>query len=178
MVNKVILVGNVGADPEIKTFEDGNKVARIRLATSERVFNPKTQERSEKTQWHTITVWRGLAGVVEQYVRKGTQLFISGKLNYTEWQDSTGNKRYGVEVVADELQMMGKRDSQGAQNQMQQQGGSYNAGQQVQAQAPVSSFPHQQYAPNYPSQPPLQTPKLQSSVENNDYTPDNDDLPF
>lgn len=109
MVNKVILIGNVGMDPEIRTFEDGNKVARIRLATTERTFNPATQERSERTEWHTVTAWRGLAGIAEQYVRKGTQLYIEGKLRTREWQDNTGAKRYSVEIVADNMNMLGRR---------------------------------------------------------------------
>lgn len=111
MVNKVILVGNVGSDPEIRTFEDGNKVARINLATTERTFNPKTQERSERTDWHRLIIWRGLANVVEQYVRKGSQLYIEGKIRNNEWTDANGQKRYGVEIYVDVMNMLGRRDS-------------------------------------------------------------------
>ena len=173
MINKVILLGNVGADPEVRTFEDGNKVARIRMATTERTFNPKTQERGEKTQWHTVTVWRGLAGVVEQYIRKGSQIYIEGKLNYTEWQDATGNKRYGVEVVCDELKMLG-----GKGGNSQQSGGSYQPQQQQQApqgQAPQGQYPHQQFAPQY--QAPQSQPQS-APVESAGYMSADDDLPF
>ncbi len=78
MVNKVILVGNVGLDPEVRTLEGGAKVARIRLATTERLFDRASNETKEHTEWHTITLWRGLADVVDRYVRKGTQLYIEG----------------------------------------------------------------------------------------------------
>lgn len=171
MVNKVILLGNVGADPEVRTFEDGNKVARIRLATTERIFNPKTQEKSERTQWHTVVVWRGLANVVEQYVRKGSQLFIEGKINYTEWSDQTGNKRYGVEIIAESLNMVGsRRDSQ--------QGS--NVASEPQAKpANQDQYPHQQYSPSAmeaaAAQPESQP---QAQAEGGAYTPDDDDLPF
>ena len=80
MVNKVILVGNVGIDPEVRTLEGGAKVARVRLATTERLYDRASNETKEHTEWHTITLWRGLADVVDRYVRKGTQLYIEGRL--------------------------------------------------------------------------------------------------
>lgn len=114
MINKVILLGNVGADPEIRTFEDGTKVARVRLATTERTFNSKTQEKGERTEWHSITLWRGLAGVTEQYIRKGSQIYIEGRLRNTEWQDANGTKRFGVEIIADDMKMLGGRRQEGS----------------------------------------------------------------
>ena len=123
MVNKVILVGNVGADPEIRTFEDGNKVARLTLATTERIFNSKTQERSDRTEWHRLVIWRGLATVVEQYVRKGSQLYVEGRIRTSEWTDANGQKRYGTDIIVDNLNMLGRRDaSQGQGGQYQPQG--------------------------------------------------------
>ena len=80
MINKVILVGNVGADPEVRTLESGVKTARVRLATTERIFNRQTQESTEHTEWHSITLWRGLADVVDKYVRKGSQIYVEGSL--------------------------------------------------------------------------------------------------
>lgn len=168
MVNKVILLGNVGADPEVRTFEDGNKVARIRIATTERTFNSKTQERGEKTQWHTVVIWRGLAGVVEQYVRKGSQLYIEGRLNYTEWSDATGNKRYGVEIVADSMNMVGsRRDSN--------QGGATPQPQAYSQPQPQNKdqYPHQQYAPSV-----MEAAQSQPQTGGGGYAPDDDDLPF
>ena len=103
MVNKVILIGNVGIDPEVRSLENGTKVARVRLATTERLFDRQTNETKEHTEWHTITLWRGLADVVDRYVRKGTQLYIEGRLRTREWMDKDGNKRTSAEVVADNV---------------------------------------------------------------------------
>ena len=110
MINKVILIGNVGADPEVRTLENGTKVARIRVATTERIFNRETQERRDHTEWHSVTLWRGLAEVVDKYVRKGSQVYIEGKIRSREWEDpTTHTKRYGIEIVADVMNMLGRR---------------------------------------------------------------------
>jgi single-strand DNA-binding protein len=109
MINKVILVGNVGADPEIRTLETGTKVARVRLATTERIFNRQTQETKEHTEWHTVVLWRGLADVADKYVRKGSQIYVEGPLRSNEWTDKDGGKRYGVEIVANDLKLLGRR---------------------------------------------------------------------
>ena len=108
MINKVILVGNVGADPEIKALESGVKCARLRLATTERVYNKERNETRDVTEWHNVTLWRGLADVVDKYVRKGSQLYIEGKLRTREY-DKNGVKCFATEIVADELKMLGKR---------------------------------------------------------------------
>ena len=109
MVNKVILIGNVGADPEVRSLEGGTKVARVRLATTERIFNRQTQETKEHTEWHSVTLWRGLADVVDRFVRKGSQVYIEGRIRSREWEDQTGAKRYGIDIVADELKLLGRR---------------------------------------------------------------------
>ena len=109
MINKVILLGNVGADPEIRTLETGTKVARLRIATTERIFNRQTQETKEHTEWHTVVLWRGLADVADKYVRKGSQLYIEGKIRSNEWTDKDGGKRYGIEIVADDMKLLGRR---------------------------------------------------------------------
>ncbi len=109
MINKVILVGNVGADPEIRTLESGTKVARVRLATTERIPNRQTQEVKEHTEWHTVVLWRGLADVADKYVRKGSQIYIEGPLRSNEWTDKEGVKRYGVEIVANDMKLLGRR---------------------------------------------------------------------
>lgn len=109
MINKVILVGNVGADPEVRTLESGVKTARVRLATTERIFNRQTQESTEHTEWHTITLWRGLADVVDKYVRKGSQIYVEGSLRTREWQDQQGNRRFSTEIQAAELKLLGRR---------------------------------------------------------------------
>ena len=109
MVNKVILVGNVGMDPEIRTLENGAKVARIRLATTERLFDRQANESKDHTEWHTITLWRGLADVVDKYVRKGSQLYIEGRLRTREWTGQDNVKRYSTEILADVMNMLGRR---------------------------------------------------------------------
>ena len=100
MVNKVILIGNVGLDPEVRTTEGGVKVARVRLATTERLFDRASNETKEHTEWHTITLWRGLADVVDRFVRKGSQIYIEGRLRTREWMDKDNNKRYTTEILA------------------------------------------------------------------------------
>lgn len=119
MVNKVILVGNVGIDPEVRTTESGVKVARVRLATTERIYDRQNNETKELTEWHTITLWRGLADVVDRYVRKGSQLYIEGRLRTREWVDKDNIKRYTTEILADEMKLLGRRS-----DNMPQGGGS------------------------------------------------------
>lgn len=113
MINKVILVGNVGADPEIRTLDSGVKVARIRLATTERVPNKDKSGYTDVTEWHSITLWRNLADVVDKYIRKGSQLYIEGKLRTREY-DKNGVKCFATEIVADEMKMLGKREATSA----------------------------------------------------------------
>lgn len=99
-VNKVILVGNVGADPEIRRTQDGRPIANLRIATSESWRDRNSGERREKTEWHTVVVFNeGLCKVVEQYIKKGAKLYIEGALQTRKWQDQTGNDRYSTEVV-------------------------------------------------------------------------------
>ena len=115
MINKVILIGNVGADPEVRTLEGGTKVARVRLATTERIYNRQTQESRDHTEWHNVTLWRNLADVADRFVRKGSQIYIEGRIRSREWTDQTGAKRYGIEIVADDLKLLGRRsESAGA----------------------------------------------------------------
>ena len=116
MINKVILVGNVGLDPEVRTTESGVKVARVRLATTERIYNRQTNESSDLTEWHTVTLWRGLAEVVDKYVRKGSQIYVEGRLRTREWTDKDNIKRYTTEILADDLKLLGRRgdNQQGA----------------------------------------------------------------
>ena len=99
-VNKVILIGNVGADPEIRRTQDGRPIANLRIATSETWRDRNSGERREKTEWHTVVVFNeGLCKVVEQYVKKGAKLYIEGQLQTRKWQDQNGNDRYSTEVV-------------------------------------------------------------------------------
>lgn len=109
-VNKVILVGNVGRDPEVRHLDKGVAVARFSLATTEN-YTAKTGEKVSNTEWHNIVAWRGLAEVVEKYVKKGSQLYIEGRLRTRDY-DKDGVKHYTTEINADTLQLLGKREGQ------------------------------------------------------------------
>ncbi len=99
-VNKVILVGNLGADPEVKSFQNGGKVCNLRIATSESWKDRNTGERKERTEWHSVAIFsEGLAGVAERYLRKGSKVYLEGSLRTRKWQDQSGNDRYTTEVV-------------------------------------------------------------------------------
>jgi len=99
-VNKVILVGNLGADPEVKSFQNGGKVCNIRIATSESWKDKNTGDKQERTEWHTVAIFGdGLAGVAERFLRKGSKIYIEGQLRTRKWQDKDGNDRYSTEVV-------------------------------------------------------------------------------
>ncbi|MBA4161646.1 MAG: single-stranded DNA-binding protein [Novosphingobium sp.] len=98
-VNKVILIGNLGADPEVKTFQNGGRIANLRIATSENWKDKNTGERKERTEWHTVVLNSdGLVGVAERYLRKGSKVYIEGQLRTRKWQDAQGNDRYSTEV--------------------------------------------------------------------------------
>jgi single-strand DNA-binding protein len=99
-VNKVILVGNLGADPEVKSFQNGGRIANLRLATSESWKDKQTGEAKERTEWHSVTLSSdGLVGVAERFLRKGSKVYIEGKLQTRKWQDQSGNDRYTTEIV-------------------------------------------------------------------------------
>lgn len=108
-VNKVILVGNLGADPEIRNLPSGSSVANFNIATSETYTN-KNGERVTQTEWHRIECWEGLAKISEQYLKKGNQVYIEGKLRTEEWQDKEGNTRYTTKVRAQNMTMLGGRN--------------------------------------------------------------------
>ena len=163
MVNKVILVGNVGMDPEVRTIESGAKVARVRLATTERLFDRQSNETKEHTEWHTITLWRGLADVVDKYVRKGSQIYVDGRLRTREWTDKDGQKRYTTEILADDMKLLGRRPD-GAQ-------GAAPQGYAAQQQSAYSAPAQQPYAQPVQQAAPAPAP-IAAPAE------DPDDLPF
>ena len=169
MINKAILIGNVGQDPEIRYTGDvnnGTKVATFRLATTER-YRDRSGNLQEHTEWHNIVVWRNTADVVEKYVKKGTQVYVEGRIRTRSWDDQTGNKRYVTEIVADTLQLLGRRP----EGQGQQQGGYQTPGQQQPAYQQQSA-----QQPGYQQQPyqqPVQPQAKPMTEEQGD-----DDLPF
>lgn len=169
-LNKVMLIGNVGKDPEVRYLETPGqngmnpKVATITLATSER-YRDRNGEVHENTEWHNIVAWRGLADTAEKYIKKGTQIYVEGRLRTRSWTDASGAKKYTTEVVADNIQLLGKRpDATGAPT-----------APSAQTYAPAG----QAAAPAYPQSGAAASPVSQAPVEPT-YTPagPDNDLPF
>ncbi len=171
-LNKVMLIGNVGRDPEVRYLDGNNpnqgatKVAQFTLATTER-YRDRNGELRENTEWHNIVAWRNSADVAEKFIRKGTQVYIEGKLRTRSWTDQTGNKRFTTEVAVDNLQLLGKRnDNPGAPVG--------EPGRTYQSQQPVYQQPQQPvYQQPAPQQPAPQEPMDISLGDN-----PTDDLPF
>lgn len=149
-VNKVILVGNLGKDPDMKYTASGAAIANITVATSESWTDKQTNEKVEKTEWHRVVFFRRLAEIVGEYLRKGSQVYIEGKLQTRKWQDQNGQDRYTTEIVASEMQMLGGRGGEGG-GRPQGGGGGFR------------------------NNPPAQNAPAQSSPDNNF---DDDDIPF
>ena len=125
-VNKVILVGNLGRDPEMKYTASGAAIANITVATSESWNDKQTGEKVEKTEWHRVVAFQRLAEIMGEYLKKGSQVYIEGKLQTRKWQDQNGQDRYSTEVVANDMQMLGARGGADAGNRPQQGGGFRN----------------------------------------------------
>ena len=119
-VNKVILVGNLGSDPEIRTTPGGQRVANFRLATS-RSWNNQEGQRQEKTEWHSIVAWGKTADIVERYLQKGKQVYVEGRLETRSWQDKDGQTRYKTEIICETMQMLGRAGERGGEG-----GGEYS----------------------------------------------------
>tara|TARA_Y100000739_G_C20451253_1_gene392357 strand:+ start:194 stop:649 length:456 start_codon:yes stop_codon:yes gene_type:complete len=148
-INKVILVGNLGRDPEMRYTQNGIAVCSFSLATSESYKDRTTGERVTQTEWHNIIMWRGLAETAEKYLRKGSSVYIDGKIQTRKWEDQQGQTRYTTEIVADTMQMLDRRDSSTAPTSGP-----------VETQGQSNTAPE---APTQPSETPSQEP---------------DDLPF
>lgn len=122
-VNKVILVGTLGADPELRQTNSGSSVCNMRIATNDWRRDSATNERVETTEWHNIVLFKRLAEVAERYLKKGSQVYIEGKLRTRKWQDRDGNNRYSTEVIANDMQLLGSRGSGGGSYASENQGG-------------------------------------------------------
>jgi len=190
-VNKVILVGNLGNDPEVRYMPNGNAVANLSLATSESWKDPQGQMQ-ERTEWHRLTMYRRLAEIAGEYLKKGSQIYVEGKLQTRKWQDQSGQDRYTTEIIVDQMQMLGGRGGEGGggnagggyqrpqnnqQGGYQQQGGQSQGGYQQQGgqnQGGQNQGGYQQPAPNQgggqsqPKQPPMAEPDFDFD----------DDIPF
>jgi single-strand DNA-binding protein len=136
-INKVILVGNLGKDPEMRSMPSGSQVANVTLATSEGWKDKTTGETKEKTEWHTVVFFNKLAEIAGQYLKKGSQVYVEGRLQTRKWQDKDGNDRYTTEIVASEMQMLGGRGGASAGS-----GSSDDYGSGMNQSAPRSSAPN------------------------------------
>ena len=179
-VNKVILVGNLGQDPEVRYMPNGNGVANISIATTDSWKDKNTGQMQERTEWHRVVLFGKLAEVAGEYLRKGSQVYIEGRLQTRKWTDQSGQEKYTTEIVVDmggQMQMLGGRggdqqgggyqggQSQGGYQGGQQQGGGYGGGPQ-QAQSNNSYAPQQQSAPAQQQQRPQQQPAPQQQSNN------------
>jgi len=180
-VNKVILVGNVGKDPETRYLDDQTAISKFPLATSENYKN-RSGERVSTTEWHNIVLWRGLAQIAEKYVKKGTQLYIEGRIKTRSYDDTDGNKKYITEIVGDQMQLLGKRPDEGDDGSGYGNGAAQGGSAQGSATPSYSGSPKQSGAPGQgtPSQPSQDRPGQQQMDEDpfdgGDEGPD--DLPF
>ncbi|MEM7468583.1 MAG: single-stranded DNA-binding protein [Pseudomonadota bacterium] len=127
-VNKVTLIGNLGADPEVRYTANGSAVANIRLATAESWRDKESGEQQERTEWHRIVFFSRLAEIVGEYLKKGSQVYVEGRLQTRKWQDRDGNDRYTTEIVANEMQMLGGRGGGGGFDSPSSAGGSSSGG--------------------------------------------------
>ena len=174
-LNKAMLIGNVGRDPEVRYLDGQNgnaKVATFTLATTER-YRDRNGETRENTEWHNIVAWRNTADVVEKFVKKGTQVYIEGRIRTRSWDDQTGNKRYTTEIIADTLQLLGKRsDNPGGQGGYQQGAPAQQGGYQAQ----TGYQPQGGY--QQPAQPAFQQPGVQQpGVHPQSYAPVQQPMP-
>jgi single-strand DNA-binding protein len=175
-VNKVILIGNVGSDPELKYTTNGAGVSNFSVATNETWMDKNTNERQERTEWHRIVAWGRLAEICNQYLRKGSKVYIEGRLQTRSWEGQDGQKRYTTEVVAGEMQMLDTREDGGGG------GGNYGGGggggyQQQQQPAGAPSGPPQGGAPNGPQGGAPNGPQG-GAPEPPPFNDPDDDLPF
>ena len=141
-INKVIIVGNLGNDPEIRTMPNGEMIANISVATSESWTDKNSGEKKTQTEWHRIVLYRGLAEIAGQYLKTGSQVYIEGRLKTRKWQDSNGQDRYTTEIQGDNLQMLGGRNQDAAQNQPTKQQDKQQTAQSKpqQSEPPVDAF--------------------------------------
>ena len=181
-VNKVILVGNLGRDPEMRTFPSGDQVANVTIATTDRWRDKNTGENKESTEWHRVVFNGRWAEIVGQYLRKGSQVYVEGSLRTRKWTDqTTGQERYATEIRADSMQMLGSRQGMGGQ---QNQGygedagygdnGGFEAPRRA-APAPRAAAPQQRMAPPAPAPAPMAPPPQRAASGFDDM---DDDIPF
>jgi len=185
-VNKVILVGNLGGDPEVRYMPSGGAVTNVTIATSESWKDKQTGQQNERTEWHRVVFFNRLAEIAGEYLRKGSKVYVEGSLRTRKWQDQSGQDRYTTEIVASEMQMLDSRGGEGGgyqqggyQQQAPQQGGyQQQAPQQggYQQQTPQQA-PQQSYQQPAPQQAPQQAP-AQPQAPAAGFDDFDDDIPF
>ncbi|XKH60342.1 single-stranded DNA-binding protein [Halomonas sediminis] len=194
-INKVILIGNLGQDPEVRFTPSGTAVANLNLATTDTWMDKQSGQRQERTEWHRVVMFNKLAEIGQQYLKKGSKLYIEGRLQTRKWQDQNGQDRYSTEIVANDMQMLdGRGDGgqqggyQGAQQPQQPQQGGYQGGGNQPPQQSGYANPQQggQQRPPQPQPAPSQQGQQQGQQQNNNYgAPDpgnfddfDDEIPF
>ena len=173
-VNKVIIVGNLGRDPEMRTFPSGDQVANVRIATTDRWRDKNTGENKEATEWHSVVFNGRLAEIVGQYLRKGSQIYVEGSLRTRKWTDQSGQERYTTEIRADTMQMLGGR--QGMGGGYDDSGYGDNGGGGGGYEAPRRAAPAPRPAP--PAARPAPAPVAQPPRAASGFDDMDDDIPF
>lgn len=178
-VNKVIIIGNLGRDPEVRTFPSGDRVANVTIATTDTWKDKQTGERREATEWHRVVFRGGLAGIVEQYLRKGSQVYVEGSIRSRKYNDATGVEKSITEIMANEMTMLGSRQGAGGPQGGGDSGGGYDDGGGYDsapppARRPAAAAPARP-APAPASRPaaPAPAPRASSGFDDMD-----DDIPF
>ncbi|MBH8578750.1 single-stranded DNA-binding protein [Bisbaumannia pacifica] len=190
-VNKVIIIGNLGQDPEVRFMPSGNPVANLRIATTDSWTDRQSGQRQERTEWHSVVLFNKLAEIAQQYVKKGSRIYIEGRLQTRKWQAQDGQDRYSTEIVANDMQMLDSRGGGGQAGGYQQQGGYAPPprGQQQQPQgnyqAPPQGYGGQAPQGAPPQNSPPQQPPAQGGQGNNygapnpgNYDDFDDEIPF
>ena len=176
-INKVIIVGNLGRDPEMRTFPSGDQVANVTIATTDKWKDKQTGEMKEATEWHRVVFNGRLAEIVGQYLRKGSQVYVEGSLRTRKWTDQAGVEKYSTEIRADQMQMLGGRQGMGGQGGGHDDGyGDQGGGGYDQAPRRAAPAPMQQQRPAAPRPAPApvaQAPRAASGFDDMD-----DDIPF
>jgi single stranded DNA-binding protein (ssb) len=177
-LNRVLLIGNVGKEPEVRHLEGGASVANFTLATTERFRDRNNGETKETTEWHNIVAWRQLADLSEKFIHKGSQIFVEGSIRTRSYQDNNGQTRYVTEIVASGIQLLGRKgDNQAAPaegSQASHQSSSYSSGPSYQSPRPASAAPQPSPAPEpQPAPAPAQEEPIDLNVDQSQ-----DDLPF
>jgi single-strand DNA-binding protein len=175
-VNKVIIVGNLGKDPEMRSFPSGDQVANVTIATTDKWKDKASGEMKEATEWHRVVFNGRLAEIVGQYLRKGSQVYVEGSLRTRKWTDQSGVEKYTTEIRADQMQMLGSRQGMGGQGGQAGQGGGYDDGGGYEAPRQAAPAPARAPAPA-PRQAPAPAP-AQSRTSSSGFDDMDDDIPF